>query len=112
MVIEIPIDQFKSLKQDIRDMIKRRKSSAVTVERTEESLTDTVVDLYQRIGTISLSAMTSEFLVYLSGLSNCIKSSTGSKEGIAFTLDTCKGCHHAASEIIFAEIFMHLQIGV
>ncbi len=98
MVIEIPIDQFKSLKQDIRDMIKKRKSSAITVERTDESLTDTVVDLYQHISSIPLSAMTSEFLVYLSGLSNCIKSSTGAKEGIAFTLDLCKGCHHAAAE--------------
>lgn len=98
MVIEIPIDQFKSLKQDIRDMIKRRKSSAITVEKVDGSMTDTVIQLYQSIGSIPLSAMTSEFLVYLSGLSNCIKSSTGSKEGIAFTLDLCKGCHHAAEE--------------
>lgn len=98
MVIEIPIDQFKSLKQDIRDMIQNRKSSAVTVERIDESKTETVVDLYQRIRSVPLSSMTSEFLVYLSGLSNCIKSSTGAKEGIAFTLDLCKGCHHAAAE--------------
>lgn len=98
MVIEIPIDQFKSLKQDIRDMILRRKSSSIAVEECKESLTDKVTGLCQEISSIPLSSMASEFLVYISGLSNCIKSSTGSKEGIDFTLDMCKGCHHAAAE--------------
>jgi MoxR-like ATPase len=94
--IEIPIDQFKSLKQDIRDMIKKRKSSSIAVDDAKESLEQVVFNLFNNVSDVPLSAMASEFLVYLSGLSNCIKSSTGSKEGIAFTLDTCKGCKHAA----------------
>ncbi len=96
MVIEVPIDQFKSLKQDIRDMVKHRKSSAIAVEETKESLTDMVMRLHQRLVEIPLGGLSAEFLVYISGMSNCIKSPTGSKEGIEFKLDLCKGCHHAA----------------
>lgn len=98
MPIEIPIDNFKSLKKDIRDMINKRKSSAITVNKNKEPLTDVVLELYSSINNIEVSAMAREFLVYLSGLSNCIKSNTGSKEGIIFNLELCRGCTHASTD--------------
>ncbi len=98
MIIEIPIDHFKPTKSDLQSMIRGRKSSGIHVQESKESLTETVLDLYKSISDIPLAPATVQFIVYLSGLSNCIKSLTGSKEGIAFTLDMCKGCKHAATK--------------
>ncbi len=56
-----------------------------------------VLALHDELLVIPLSAEAMGFLVYLSGLSNCPRSLTGSKEGMLFRpLTFCEGCHQAS----------------
>lgn len=98
MVIEVPIGRFKPLKSDFREMISQKKSTALIVPENKESYLEDLLMLHSKVTEIPLTGFAKEFLVYLSGLGNCVKSHTGTKEGIKFSTKMCEGCHHAAAE--------------
>jgi hypothetical protein len=55
-----------------------------------------VLELYEYLRTIPVAPNAARFLVYLSGLSNCVRSRTGYKEGILFDpASHCHECHHS-----------------
>ncbi|MGH8059523.1 MAG: AAA family ATPase, partial [Candidatus Entotheonellia bacterium] len=55
-----------------------------------------VLKLYEYLRGIPVAPIAGRFLVYLSGLSNCVRSRTGYKEGILFDPGThCHECHHS-----------------
>ncbi len=93
--IEVPMDYFRPRKEDIRKMIQQRSSADLTVERANGGKLEEILQVVGDIKRIPFSKSAEEFLVYLDGMNNCIKSSTHSKKGINFSSkDKCTGCHH------------------
>jgi MoxR-like ATPase len=101
VVIEIPMDYFNPRKDDRRRMIRSRKDTGLSVEKTNGGKLEDILEVTRSFGGIPVSASAEEFLVYLGGLSNCVKSPTGSKQGINFKQrDMCDGCHHAKDDVL------------
>lgn len=62
----------------------------------DDSLFPVVLNLYEYLRCIPVEKTAVRFLVYLSGLSNCVRSLTGYKEGILLSPAThCNECHHS-----------------
>jgi len=95
-VIEIPMDLLPMSNNDVREMFQARTSAKLTVGGGSGCLID-LLHLHRAIATLPVDPLAHEFLVYLNGLGNCVRSQTGTKLGIAFSSTMCEGCHHAAA---------------
>jgi len=100
VALEIPMDHFRPRKEDIRQMIRNRNDSDLAVEKINGGKLEDVLKIIDLNTKIPLSVSADEFLVYLQGLSNCIRSATYSMRGIEFDQkDLCKGCHHVKDAV-------------
>jgi len=96
VVLEIPLDHFRPTREDMRIMLQARGTADLSVTGGKTQL-DKILTCYKTLDDIPVDEAATEFLVYLSGMNNCVKSPTGSKRGIAFSPKLCEGCNHAKS---------------
>lgn len=96
VVLEIPMDYFAPRIEDIRRMVQERNDSDLSIGLVNGGKLEHILRALPSIEEMPVSVSAQEFLSYMSGMSNCIKSPTGSKKGISFsTKSMCEGCHFA-----------------
>jgi MoxR-like ATPase len=96
VVLDVPMDHFRPSISDKRKMINTRNNSDLSIKKTNGGKLEEVMDVVKNIDDVSYSSSAEEFLVYLSGLDNCVESPTHSKTGINFKKqDICNGCHNS-----------------
>lgn len=89
-VIEVPVDLFPQTQGDVWAMLEGGDEP----RDARPSMLEAVLRLHDAIRRVPVSDEARGFLVYLSNLGNCVRSPTGTKEGIAFTPRLCEGCRH------------------
>jgi MoxR-like ATPase len=97
VTVEVPMDYFRPTKSDVRRIVSERNNSDLHIERVNGGKLEDVLAVVKGVESVPYSVSAREFLVYLEGLSNCVKSPTHSKNGINFSSKMCEGCHHAKS---------------
>jgi hypothetical protein len=101
MVIEVAMDHMTMSSGDVLRMFEKRTSAKMS-DQAGEGMLDDLLAIHKMVLNLPLSHDARALLVYLNGLGNCIKSLTGTKNGIAFTPAICGqggssgGCHHFA----------------
>jgi hypothetical protein len=101
MVIEVPMDHLTMSSGDVLRMFEKRTSAKMS-DQAGDGLLEPLLAIHKQVLNLPLSQEARVLLVYLNGLGNCIRSLTGSKNGIAFTPAICGqggsagGCHHFA----------------
>lgn len=99
VVLEIPMDYFRPRKQDSRRMVRERDDSDLSIKQINGGKLEDILRVVGEVESIPVSLSAEEFLVYLQGLNNCVKSSTYSKKGINFKTTMCEGCHLAKDQV-------------
>ena len=101
MVIEVPMDHLTMSSSDVLRMLEKRVSAKMS-DQAGEGMLNELLGIHEMVLNLPLSKDARSLLVYLNGLGNCIRSLTGSKNGISFTPAICGqggssgGCHHFA----------------
>lgn len=93
MAIEVPVDLFPQTAADTLGMLSGLpKSTAVVAPEDHRAA---VLRAYDAVRRIPVPSPSRGFIAYLAGLGNCVRSISGTKEGIAFSPEICAGCRHA-----------------
>ncbi len=115
MTIEVPVDAFPQSHNDVLEML---DSAGTSLDAAPDNFKN-IIDLYKRLKLVPVSRECKNFLVYLTGLSYCVRAPRGNKESITVCDGLCKDCHHVNMQPFgricpdirapSARIILHLQ---
>lgn len=99
-VIEIPMDMFYQTAKDCLNMLDVQKEINEASAPQSSGVSEDIFELFSCINKLDVDEKVIMFLIYLSGMSYCVKidSSSKMKESINFSPRICNsGCHFSAS---------------